>query len=74
MSESSLAGARASLQIKPQNQKEEGCEAIREQSETSQRNYKVQGGCRQPLNGYECGGHEDVTKEMCGDLKMRSEW
>lgn len=65
VSESSLAGARESLQIKPQNQKEEGCEAILEQSETSQ-NYKVQGGVGSPLMALNVEGTRMLQRRCVG--------
>lgn len=43
-------------------QKEEGCEAIRGQSQTSQRNDKVRGKRQQLPRGCACGRYKDVTK------------
>ena len=44
------------------NQKEEGCEAIRGQSQTSQRNDKVRGKRQQLPSGCACGRYKGVTK------------
>ena len=55
------------------NQKEEGCEAIRGQSQTSPWNDKGQGKRQQQPAGYARRRCKAVMKR-CGDLNMRSEW